>query len=102
MTDSLLNPFASLFLPLIESVKLEWGWNAHAETYYVSAKVGQKGTRFLVGGGGGGGVWRWCLVGGWWSDREEWRDLSSEKLLFAISFLRFEAHLNRALCGGSF
>ena len=32
--------------------KLEWGWNAHAETYYVSAKVGQKGTRFLAGGGG--------------------------------------------------
>ena len=38
---------------------LEWGWNAHAETYYVSAKVGQRGTRFLVGGGG------WWLVGGW-------------------------------------
>ena len=36
---------------------LEWGWNAHAETYYVSAKVGQKGTRFLVGGG-------WLVVGG--------------------------------------
>ena len=44
----------------------------------------------------------WWLVGGWWSGREEWCDLSSKKLLFAISFLRFEAHLNRALCGGSF
>ena len=63
----------------------------------MSAKVGQKGTRFLAGGGGGG----W-LVGGWRSGREEWCDLSSKKLLFAISFLRFEAHLNRALCGGSF
>ena len=62
----------------------------------MSAKVGQKGTRFLVGGGGGG--WR----GGWWSGREEWCDLSSKKLLFAISFLRFEAHLNRALCRGGF
>ena len=41
---------------------LEWGWNAHAVTYYVSTKVGQRGTRFLVGGGGGG----WWLVGGWW------------------------------------
>ena len=46
--------------------------------------------RWLVVGG-------WWLVGGWWSGREEWCDLSSKKLLFAISFLRFEAHLNRAL-----
>ena len=46
------------------STILEWGWNAHAVTYYVSTKVGQRGTRFLVGGGGGG--W-WLVVGGRWS-----------------------------------
>ena len=28
--------------------------------------------------------------------------VSCKNLFFAISFLRFEAHLNRALCGGSF
>ena len=44
-----------------ERAQLEWGWNAHAVTYYVSTKVGQRGTRFLVGGGG----W-WLVVGGWW------------------------------------
>ena len=30
--------------------KLEWGWNAHAETYCPSAKVSQKGAK-LSGGG---------------------------------------------------
>ena len=65
-------------------------FEAHAETYYVCAKVGQKRTRFLFGGGG------WLV--GWL----EWCDLSSKKPLFAIIFLRFEAHLNGALCGGNF
>ena len=44
---------------------LEWGWNARAETYYVSAKVGQIGTRFLVGGGGWRGGWLVGVVVGW-------------------------------------
>ena len=34
--------------------------------------------------------------------REEWCDLSSKKLLFAIHFLRFAAHLSRALFRGRF
>ena len=49
---------------------LEWEWNAHAETYYATAKVGRKGTWFLIddggcdGHGGGGdrrhGLEEWC------------------------------------------
>ena len=34
--------------------------------------------------------------------REEWCDLIFKKLLFAINFLRFGAHLSRALSGGRF
>ena len=62
-----------------------------------------KGDPIFVGGGWLVGWWLvgWWLVG-WRSGREEWCDLTSKKSLFAISFLRFEAHLNRALCGGSF
>ena len=44
------------------------------------------------GDGGGDGGRRHGL--------EEWCDLSSKTLLFAIHFLRFEAHLSRALFGG--
>ena len=35
---------------------LEWGWNAHAETYYATAKGGRRGARFLIDDGGGDGV----------------------------------------------
>ena len=34
--------------------------------------------------------------------REEWCDLSSKNLLFAINFSLFEAHLSRVLFGGRF
>ena len=56
----------------------------------------ERGTRFLIDDGDGGGD------GGRRRGLEERRDLSSKKLLFAIHFLRFEAHLSRALFGGRF
>ena len=62
----------------------------------------ERGARFLIDGGDGGGDSDGDGDGGRRHGLEEWRDLSSEKLLFAINFLRFEAHLSCALFGGRF
>ena len=77
----------SALIDLIKSVFwLEWGWNAHANTNYASAKVGQKGDPFSWSWrGGGGGV----VVVAW---SQSW---SKGAVQFPIDFVRFEAHLTK-------